>query len=183
MLDRYNRRLRIRKDKEHRSQLETEVEQGLINQGLTPLYETEKFPYVLHRKYTPDFKVETRWGSIFVEVKGWWPPAERTKFLAVITANPGLPIFVALQRPHMTLTKQSKTTYAMWCNKHGIAWCPTPIPPEFMNEWLAGARPTFHAPARNVKAQTQQPNTQMALFSVSPVNADTTQTEHLGDNL
>ena len=178
MLDRYNRRLRSRKDKEHRSQLETEVEQGLINQGLTPLYETERFGYTLHRKYTPDFKV----GNVYVEVKGWWPPAERSKFLAVITGNPGLRIFVALQRPHMTLSKKSKTTYAMWCAKHGIAWCPTPIPPEFMTQWLAGARPTFHVPDRNVKAQTQQPNTQMVLFSAFPVNADTTPTEHLGNN-
>jgi hypothetical protein len=176
MLDRYNRRLRSKKDKEHRSQLETEVEQGLISQGLTPLYETEKFPYVLHKRYTPDFKV----GDVYVEVKGWWPSAERTKFLAVITSNPGLPIFVALQRPHQTLSKQSKTTYAQWCTKHGIAWCPTPIPPDFMTQWLDGARPTFHVPARNAKAVTPQPNTQTVLFTASPVSSDTTPTEHLG---
>jgi len=69
MLDRYNRRLRSRKDREHRSQLEQEVEQALVCQGLTPRYESEKFSYVLHKKYTPDFKV----GEVYVEVKGWWP--------------------------------------------------------------------------------------------------------------
>jgi len=176
MLDRYNQRLRSRKDKQHRSNLETQVEEALIAQGLTPLYETEKFPYVLHRKYTPDFKV----GSVYIEVKGWWPSAERTKFLAVIVNNPGLPIFVALQRPHLTLSKQSKTTYAQWCSKHGIAWCPVPIPPDFLQQWLNGARPTFHAPARNAKAQTPPPSTQTVLFSVSPVNSGTQPTENLG---
>ena len=99
MLDRYNQRIRSKKDREHRSKLEDEVEQALIAQGLAPQYEPEKFCYVLHKKYTPDFKV----GSVYVEVKGWWPSPERTKFLAVIMNNPGLPIFVALQRPHQKI--------------------------------------------------------------------------------
>lgn len=178
MLDRYNRRLRTRKDREHRSQLEQQVEEALISQGYSPQYETEKFGYVLHRKYTPDFKV----GNVYVEVKGWWPPAERTKFLAVIMNNPGLPIFVALQRPHLTLSKQSKTTYAQWCTKHGIAWCPVPIPPEFMQQWQQGARPTFHAPARSAKAATEPPNIQMVLSTASCVNSVTPPTENLGSN-
>ena len=176
MLDRYNRRLRTKKDREHRSKLETQVEEALITQGYTPQYETEKFPYVLHKKYTPDFKV----GNVYVEVKGWWPPAERTKFLAVIVNNPGLPIFVALQRPHLTLTKQSKTTYAQWCTKHGIAWCPTPIPPDFIAQWMDGARPTFHVPAKNVKAQTEQPSTQTVLFTALSANSVTQQMDNLG---
>lgn len=176
MLDRYNRRLRQRKDREHRSNLETQVEEALIAQGLTPLYETEKFPYVLHRKYTPDFKV----GNVYIEVKGWWPSAERTKFLAVIVNNPGLPIFVALQRPYMTLSKTSKTTYAQWCTKYGIAWCPVPIPPDFMAQWLKGERPTFHAPAQTAKAATEQLSTTTVLFTASSVNSGTPQTENLG---
>lgn len=176
MLDRYNRRLRSRRDREHRSQLETEVEQSLERQGLSPQYEVEKFPYVLHRKYTPDFKV----GSVYVEVKGWWPSAERTKFLAVIVNNPGLPIFVALQRPHQTLSKQSKTTYAEWCDKHGIAWCPIPIPPDFMQQWMEGARPTYRAPARNVKAVTRRASTQTDLFTASPATVATRKTANLG---
>lgn len=176
MLDRYNRRLRQRKDREHRSNLETQVEESLIAQGLSPSYETEKFPYVLHRKYTPDFKV----GNVYVEVKGWWPSAERTKFLQVIVNNPGLPIFVALQRPTLTLSKTSKTTYAQWCTKHGIAWCPIPIPPDFMAQWLDGQRPTFHAPAPSAKARTEPANATTVLFTASSVNSATPPTENLG---
>jgi hypothetical protein len=178
MLDRYNRRLRSRKDREHRSQLETDVEQALINQGYSPQYETERFSYVLHKKYTPDFKV----GSVYIEVKGWWPPPERSKFLAVILSNPGLPIFVALQRPNMTLSKQSKTTYAQWCTKHGIAWCPIPIPPDFMKQWADGFRPAFHAPDQTAKVQTQRQSAKTDLFTASPAGLGTRSQANLGDS-
>ena len=40
MLDRYNRRVRNKSDKERRSKLEDEVEQALINQGYSPEYES-----------------------------------------------------------------------------------------------------------------------------------------------
>ena len=150
MLDRFNLRNRQRKDKEHRSRLEDQVEQALINQGLSPQYEPDKFEYVLHRKYKPDFRV----GDVYIEVKGWWPPPERTKFLAVILNNPNLKIFVALQRPNLTLNKKSSTTYGEWCNKYGIAWCPVPIPPEFLKRWLNGERPTYRA--RTAEAATRR---------------------------
>ena len=150
MLDRFNLRNRQRRDKEHRSRLEDQVEEALLKQGLAPQYEPDKFEYVLHRKYKPDFKV----GDVYIEVKGWWPPPERTKFLAVIMNNPELKIFVALQRPNLTLNKKSSTTYAQWCNKYGVAWCPIPIPPEFLDRWLNGERPTYRAQA--VEAATRR---------------------------
>jgi len=176
MLDRYNQRLRSRKDREHRSQLEADVEQALINQGYSPQYEPERFPYVLHKKYTPDFKI----GSVYVEVKGWWPPAERSKFLAVILSNPGLPIFVALQRPNLTLSKRSRTTYSQWCVKHGIAWSPIPIPPSFMQSWMEGQRPTFPAPEPAAKAQTGQRSTRMGPSTASSASSGTAKTERPG---
>jgi len=174
VLDRFNRFNRHRKDKEHRSNLETQVEKALTDQGFSPSYEVEKFSYTLHRKYTPDFKV----GDVHIEVKGWWPPSERSKFLAVVMDNPTLPIFVALQRPRMTLNKKSKTTYAMWCQKHGIAWCPIPIPSDFMAQWLAGSRPTFHVP--DAKAPTPQLELKTDQSSASPAKGDSTTKETPG---
>ena len=106
MLSRFERFNQTRKDKDHRSKLEDQVEQALLKQGLTPKYEPDKFDYTLHRRYCPDFKI----GDVYIEVKGWWPSAERTKFLSVIRNNPDLRIFVALQRPSQRLSKQSKTT-------------------------------------------------------------------------
>ena len=52
MFDRFNRVNRQRKDKEHRSQLEDQVEKSLSAQGFSPSYEVDKFSYVLHRKMT-----------------------------------------------------------------------------------------------------------------------------------
>ncbi len=177
MLDRYNRFNRQRKDKEHRSKLEDQVEKALATQGFSPSYEVDKFNYVLHKKYTPDFKV----GDVYIEVKGWWPPAERSKFLAVVMNNPGLPIFVALQRPQMTLSKKSKTTYAQWCQKYGIAWSPIPIPQDFMAQWLAGSRPTFHVPS--AKAATGQPKPKTTPSTASPAKDDSMQMEIPGSEV
>lgn len=122
-----------------------------------------------------------RVGNVRIEVKGWWPPAERSKFLAVVMANPELRIFVALQRPHLTLNKKSNTTYAMWCQKYGIAWCPIPIPPDFLRQWLAGQRPTFHAPAPTAKARTARANAKTAVSTASSAKDGSIQTEILGD--
>ena len=180
MLDRFNRANRRRRDKEHRSNLETQVEEALKSQGLSPQYETDKFGYVLHRKYTPDFSLVDRNGQKFyIEVKGWWEPSSRSKFLAVILNNPTLPIFVALQRPLQTLSKKSKTTYAAWCNRYGIAWCPTPIPEEFMNQWLDGSRPTYRAPG--AKAATQQLELTTTASTASVAKGDSTTKGTPGD--
>lgn len=163
MLEHFNRHRQRRKPGEYRSKLEEQVGAALDNRGLAYQYESEKFRYVLHKKYTPDFRV----GNVFIEVKGWWPPAERTKFLAVMLSNPGLPIFVALQRPFATLSKKSNTTIAEWCQKHGIAWSPIPIPNDFLDQWLDGRRPTFHVPPRTAKAATEQLSITKESFTVS----------------
>lgn len=178
MLDRYNKRRNAARERGHRSQLETDVENSLVAHGFTPEYEVERFSYVLHRKYAPDFRV----GGVYVEVKGWWPSNERSKFLAVILNNPTIPIFVALQKPHQKISRTSKTSYAQWCDKHGIAWCPIPIPPDFVERWIKGERLTFHAPAPTAPAVTPPRRTQMDPFTASPVEAGSTRTEHDGAN-
>ena len=168
MLDRFNRFNAARKQKDHRSKLEDEVEQALLDRGLSPQYEPDKFEYTLHRKYCPDFKV----GDVYIEVKGWWPSSERMKFLSVIRNNPELRIFVALQRPNQRLNKQSKTTLAQWCQKQGIKWSPIPIPPDFIDQWLNGSKPTFHV--QDAKAPTPRRSTRTGRSTASPVKADST---------
>ena len=171
MLEKFNRWNKQRKNKEHRSGLEDKVQDALLAQGFSPAYEDQSFSYVLHRKYKPDFRID----DVHIEVKGWWPPAERTKFLAVVINNPELRIFVALQRPHQTLSKTSKTSYAKWCNKHGIAWCPIPIPKDFLDQWLDGLRVTFHAPDPTATAVTGGKCTRTAASGVSRAKDDPTQ--------
>ena len=176
MLKSYNK---SKRPKGHRSAVETEVEQALLAQGFSPQYEAEKFPYVLHRKYTPDFKL----GDAYVEVKGWWPPSERAKFLAVVLSNPRLKIIVALQKPNMKLSKASKTTYAKWCDTHGINWCPIPIPPEVM-EWLKPRQQSmFPALTPNhAVAVMEQSRTQTEAFGALFASPDSTLTEQDGSD-
>lgn len=136
----------------HRSKLETDVEKQLLSYGLSPIYEQSKYEYILKRKYTPDFQV----GDVFIEVKGWWPPHERQKFLSVLAANPKLKIFVALQRPEQRLSKTSSTTLAKWCEKHGVCWSSIPIPRSFIERWLNGERITHSS-----KTKCDAPNAAM----------------------
>jgi len=36
--------------------------------------------------------------------------------------NPGVVFIMVLQNASLTLSKRSKTTYAMWCEKNGFEW-------------------------------------------------------------
>lgn len=144
-------RSHIHRERGFRSRLEAEVERALVDLGLSPQYEAETFNYFLRKRYKPDFKI----GDLYIEVKGYWPPHERSKFLAVVVSNPDLKIFVALQSPSNRISKRSRTTYSQWCDKHGIPWCPIPIPQEFIQSWVQGERLTFHVRPPTATAATE----------------------------
>lgn len=161
-----------------RCRLESEVANALAELGHSATYESDKFVYYLKKRYKPDFKI----GDVYIEVKGWWPAAERSKFLAVVVNNPDLRIFVALQNPNIKLSKKSKTTYAQWCEKHGIAWCPIPIPPDFIQSWLSGSRCTFRAQHPTAKAATAHRSVQMEAFTASSATRTSPKMANLGSN-
>ena len=54
--------------------------------------------------------------------KGYWAPADRRKILAVKKDNPDMDLRMVFQAPYNKINKNSKTTYAMWCEKHDIPW-------------------------------------------------------------
>ena len=171
MLDRYNRARLKRRAGERRSKLEDQVAENLETHGYSATYEQDKFKYVISRTYRPDFKV----GDFYIEVKGWWQQADRSKFLAVVLSNPDLPIFVALQRPLQRISKTSRTTYAEWCTRWGICWCPIPIPPDFLHSWATGQRTTFHVPTKKAAAQqTQLQFVRTVPFTASPADDGST---------
>tara|TARA_Y100001937_G_scaffold104947_1_gene145376 strand:- start:10741 stop:11085 length:345 start_codon:yes stop_codon:yes gene_type:complete len=102
-----------------RSNLETDVADLLSQMKLDWEYEGESFKYTIDHKYTPDFKVN----NIYLECKGYFKPADRRKMLAVKRDNPDLDIRFVFQAPHNKISKKSKTTYAVWAEKHGFPWC------------------------------------------------------------
>ena len=174
MFSRFNQHRERRKKGEFRSKLEGEISQALQQQGLDIDYEKDRFDFYLKRFYTPDFRVKGKAFDFWIEVKGYWPSPERSKMLAVIQRHPTLPIFIALQTPHKRISKTSTTSYCMWCERYGIAWCPTPIPDDFLAAWVTGQRLTFRAPTKKgAAAQTELPLVQTTAQSTA-LPADST---------
>lgn len=104
----------------YRSRLEERVARWLTLNGHSFEYETKAVLYELECTYKPDFILPN---GVILEAKGWWPPADRRKILAVVRQNPDIDLRMVFQSPNTTLSKDSKTTYADWCDKHEIKWC------------------------------------------------------------
>lgn len=119
---------------ELRSGLEKKVATYLDQKKVKYEYETKVIKYTvpesLHR-YTPDFILPN---GIIIECKGRFTPADRKKMSLVIEQNPELDIRMLFMMDN-TLSKSSKTTYSMWCEKRGIKWAvsKTGVVPK---EWL-----------------------------------------------
>lgn len=114
----------------YRSGLEERIAKKFDKDNVTYLYETKAYKYVLESKYTPDFFLPN---GIIIEAKGFFKPSDRRKSIAVAKQNPDLDIRFIFQRNN-TLSKNSKTTYGDWCDKHGFPWC---IYPNIPTEWLS----------------------------------------------
>lgn len=94
----------------------------LENLGATFCYEPHWIEYIQPekvRKYKPDFIV----GNIVIEVKGRFDTADRQKHIYLKNHyGSDLDIRFLFGNPHQKISKKSKTTYAMWCAKHGFKW-------------------------------------------------------------
>ena len=102
-----------------RSKLEERVADLLSNLGVSYEYESTIVPYVIQHNYTPDFLLPS---GVFLECKGYWAPEDRRKIKAVKKQNPDIEILMIFQSPYNRISKSSKTTYAQWCDRHGIRW-------------------------------------------------------------
>jgi len=101
------------------------------HRGAKCAYETEKLPYTLHKRYIPDFVIEKPNGKkIYIEAKGYFRPADRTKILAVVRDN-NIDLRLLFQQDNF-LRKGSKTRYSDWARKHGIPFSVGEIP----SNWL-----------------------------------------------
>ena len=102
-----------------RSGLEEQVANLLSNLGVSYEYESCKVPYTIQHHYCPDFILPNH---VLLETKGYWDAADRRKIKAVKKDNPELDLRMVFQAPFNKISKKSKTTYAMWCEKHDIPW-------------------------------------------------------------
>ena len=135
----------------YKSGLEHTVADWIKTTAYDLKYETEIIHYIVPErkaKYTPDFVFTKRNGQfMFVETKGRWTTADRTKMKHVLASNPGVDIRMVFQNPNQRLSKTSKTTYAEYALKLGINQVAKKDIPE---EWLSECVKSGESPI-NVK--------------------------------
>jgi predicted nuclease of restriction endonuclease-like RecB superfamily len=80
------------------------------------------------KNYIPDFIITKPSGhKVYIEVKGYLRPEDRTKMIAVKYKNPTLDIRFLFDNDNK-LNKDSKSRYSDWCNKHNFAFAFKTIP-------------------------------------------------------
>jgi hypothetical protein len=117
-----------------RSGLEERVAEQLDQLGIEYTYEKVKLKYIKpasQHVYTPDFVLAN---GIIVETKGRFLAPDRQKHILVKRHNPDLDIRFVFSNSNARISKTSKTTYAMWCRKHGYQFADKTIPEEWLNE-------------------------------------------------
>ena len=131
---RFNRRsfgIRIEdKDLGHhyRSGLEAAIAADLKRQGVAFEFESYHIEYKVPErlaKYKPDFTLKN---GIIVEGKGEFDTADRQKHLLIKEQHPKLDIRFVFSNSKQRISKQSSTTYAMWCDKHGFKYADKLVP-------------------------------------------------------
>lgn len=118
----------------YRSGLEDEIAEQLRLNGIDPQYEKHRIKYeqpAKRRTYTPDFLLPN---GIFIETKGRFTSEDRQKHLLIQEQHPDLDIRFVFSNPNTKINKNSKTTYAMWCEKHGFLYAKGAIPEEWLKE-------------------------------------------------
>jgi hypothetical protein len=110
-----------------RSGLEGANTAHLQKAGAQFVYEDFKIPYRVEKSctYMPDIFIRN---GIIVETKGRFVTADRQKHLMIAKQYPDLDIRFVFSRSSSKLSKQSRTTYAAWCEKNGFAFADKLIP-------------------------------------------------------
>ena len=89
-----------------------------------PQYEPDKLPYVYSGHYTPDFKIFTPSGIIYLETKGYFRPEHKRVMAAAKRTNPALDIRIIFYAKKLKDIK--------WAEKYGFPWAVDEVP----KEWL-----------------------------------------------
>lgn len=95
--------------------------------GIPYGYETFRIPYKPKalKHYTPDFTLPN---GIIVETKGRFVTADREKLKLIKQQHPDLDIRLVFSNSRQRISKQSRTTYALWAETHGFPFADRLIP-------------------------------------------------------
>lgn len=117
-----------------KSGLEENISNQIASKGIEVKYESEKVPYIIpasQHTYNPDFRLPN---GIIIETKGRFVAADRKKHQLVKEQHPNLDIRFVFSNSKNKITKNSKTTYGMWCEKNGYKYADKEIPEEWFLE-------------------------------------------------
>lgn len=121
-----------------RSGLEETLAADLKSKGIDYEYEQHVLKFEVPSRiarYTPDFYIKTKSGkTIIVESKGQFKVANRQSMILVKKQHPDIDLRFVFSRSEDTISKTSKTTYAMWCDKHGFLYADRTVPEGWLNE-------------------------------------------------
>ena len=118
----------------YRSGLELDIQEQMKKLGVKAEYECFKIPYLVpakSHKYTPDFLLPN---GIVIETKGRFTVEDRNKHLLIQQQHPDLELRFVFSNANGKIRKGSKTTYAMWCEKHHFQYANKTIPQEWSDE-------------------------------------------------
>ena len=125
----------------YRSGLEEQIAEQLDTLKVPFRYETETIRYTrpakLHR-YTPDFILTKKDGRpMYIESKGRFLTSDKLKSILVKDQFPEIDLRFVFSNSKQRISKKSKTTYAMWCHKHGFKYADKFIPKEWIKEVMS----------------------------------------------
>lgn len=118
----------------YRSGLEEKIAAQLTEAGVRFRFEEFKLAFVepaKARTYTPDFALPN---GIIIETKGLFATEDRQKMVLVKKTYPDLDIRFVFSNAKARIAKASKTTYAMWADKHGFPWAHREVPQAWWEE-------------------------------------------------
>ena len=118
-----------------RSGLEISISEELDANKVKYQYEKVKLTYVKPQQahtYTPDFYLEAH--DFYIETKGLFTSADRQKMRLIKEQHPDKDIRIIFSNSRSRISKKSKTTYAMWCEKYKFKYADKHIPLEWLNE-------------------------------------------------
>ena len=117
-----------------KSGLEENISNQIAAKGIEVKYESEKVAYIIpasQHTYNPDFRLPN---GIIIETKGRFVAADRKKHQLVKEQHPNLDIRFVFSNSKNKISKNSKTTYGMWCEKNGFKYADKEIPEEWFLE-------------------------------------------------
>lgn len=118
-----------------RSGLEEVLGKQLDDAGIRYEYEKLTVSYIPSpkpKRYKPDYVLLDN--GIIVEGKGRFETPDRQKHLLVKAQHPDLDIRFVFSNARARISKQSRTTYAMWCLSKGFPYADKTIPLAWLEE-------------------------------------------------